>query len=179
MKEVVVFHPGSRMLRAKYLFTGDPLEVSRAVPRCPVVSRGPSAVLESLEDILVQLLQNDAAPALTEWTEREEDEEEEVEDLLPVLKPKVELTQKLIQELNNGQLEQVSGIKDHKVKRFNGIKSKNQRCDGAVSRIMTSGGLQLKALVEPGEEDGPALEKLGGAVLGLGSSTENDLHYVR
>ena len=77
------------------------------------VSRGPSPVLESVEDILAQLPQIDAAAVLAEWAEEEEDEEEEVEGLIPVLKPKVELTQKLIEELNNGQLEHVSGIKDH------------------------------------------------------------------
>ena len=44
---------------------------------------------------------------------------------------------------------------------------------------MASRGLQIKAMVVSGEEDGQALEKLGGAVLGLGFSTKNNLLYVK
>ena len=73
----------------------------------------------------------------------------------------------------------ITGGIPEEVKMFKGIKDENQRCNGTVSRIMASGGLQLKAMVVSGEEDRPALEKLGGAVQGLGFSTENNLLYVR
>merc|ERR1711971_529439 len=43
----------------------------------------------------------------------ETEEEEEVEGLIPVLRPRTELTQQLIEDLNNGQLEHIGGIKDH------------------------------------------------------------------
>ena len=73
----------------------------------------------------------------------------------------------------------ITGGTAEEVKRFKGIEDENQRCNGTVSEIMASGGLQLKAMVVSGEEDGPALEKLGGAVLGLGFSTKKDLLFVR
>ena len=78
--------------------------------------RGSSTVLELVEDFLAQLPQTDAALVLTEWAKEKEDEEEEVEDSILVLKPRVKLTQELNEELSNGQLEHVSGIKDHEGK---------------------------------------------------------------
>ena len=50
---------------------------------------------------------------LEEWRQQEAEEEEEVEGLIPVLRPRTELTQQLIEDLNNGQLEHIGGIKDH------------------------------------------------------------------
>ena len=73
----------------------------------------------------------------------------------------------------------ITGDTAKEVKRFKGIEDENQQCNVTISSIMASGGLQLKAMVVSGEKDVPALEKLGGAVLGLGISTKNDLLYVK
>ena len=51
----------------------------------------------------------------------------------------------------------ISGGTAEEVKRLKKIEDENQRCNGIVSRIMTSRGLQLKAMVVSGEEYGPAL----------------------
>ena len=46
--------------------------------------------------------------------EKEIDEEEpEVDGLIPAFKPLKEITSSLVDELNNGQLEHIGGIKDH------------------------------------------------------------------
>ena len=44
---------------------------------------------------------------------KQNQEEEDVEGLIPVSNGKVEVTQQLIEDLNNGQLEHIGGIKDH------------------------------------------------------------------
>ena len=52
-------------------------------------------------------------------------------------------------------------------------------CDGTIPQILGSGGFQVKAIAVSGEPDGLALEKLGGAVLGLEFSTASDMLSVK
>ena len=73
----------------------------------------------------------------------------------------------------------ITGGTAEEVKKFKGIKDENQWCNSTVSMIMASGGLRLKEMMVSGEEDGPFLKKLGGAVLGLWFSAENNLLYVK
>ena len=51
-------------------------------------------------------------------------------------------------------------------------------CDGTIPQILAAGGFQVKAVAVSGEPDGLALEKLGGAVLGLKFSTSEDMLRV-
>ena len=84
-------------------------EVTSAEP-----SRGPTPqAVETVEDLLAKLPPIDPSAVLEEWRQQEAEEEEEVEGLIPVLRPRTELTQQLIEDLNNGQLEHIGGIKDH------------------------------------------------------------------
>jgi len=77
-------------------------------------SRGPTPqAVETVEDLLAKLPPIDPSAVLEEWRQQEAEEEEEVDGLIPVLRPKTELTQQLIEDLNNGQLEHIGGIKDH------------------------------------------------------------------
>ena len=83
-------------------------EVTSADP-----SRGPTPqAVETVEDLLAKLPPIDPSAVLEEWRQQQA-EEEEVDGLIPVLRPKTELTQQLIEDLNNGQLEHIGGIKDH------------------------------------------------------------------
>ena len=67
------------------------------------------------------------------------------------------------------------GTKDE-CERFKGQEdSETLICDGTIPRILKAGGWDLKAMAMSGEEDGLALETLGGAVLGLGYSSSRDL----
>lgn len=75
-------------------------------------SRGPSPVVDSVEDLMAQLPPINPNAVLREWMKQNQ-EEEDVEGLIPVFKAKVEVTQQLIEDLNNGQLEHIGGIKDH------------------------------------------------------------------
>ena len=52
-------------------------------------------------------------------------------------------------------------------------------CDGTMQQILDTGGYVLKAMGMSGEPDGLALEKLGGAVLGVGWSTGQDMMEER
>lgn len=84
-------------------------EVTSADP-----SRGPTPqAVETVEDLLAKLPPIDPSAVLEEWRQQQAEEEEEVDGLIPVLRPKTELTQQLIEDLNNGQLEHIGGIKDH------------------------------------------------------------------
>merc|ERR1711971_213548 len=84
-------------------------EVTSAEP-----SRGPTPqAVETVEDLMAKLPPIDPSAVLEEWRQQEAEEEEEVEGLIPVLRPRTELTQQLIEDLNNGQLEHIGGIKDH------------------------------------------------------------------
>jgi len=86
-------------------------EVTSAEP-----SRGPTPqAVETVEDLLAKLPPIDPSAVLEEWRQQEAEEEDEVEGLIPVLRPRTELTQQLIDQLNSddGQLEHIGGIKDH------------------------------------------------------------------
>jgi len=80
-------------------------------------SRVPSPVVgtsEKVEDILAQLPPIDSASVLAEWEAEHGDDEVEEEGLIPVFRPPVEVTQKLIDDLNSGgELEHIGGIRDH------------------------------------------------------------------
>ena len=82
-------------------------EVTSADP-----SRGPTPqAVETVEDLLAKLPPIDPSAVLEEW--RQHEAEEEVDGLIPLMRPKTELTQQLIKDLNNGQLEHIGGIRDH------------------------------------------------------------------
>ena len=66
----------------------------------------------TVEDILAQLPPVDAAQVLSEWEEEAVDTEE-IEGLIPIMRPKVEVTEELVSDLNSGQLEHVGGVLDH------------------------------------------------------------------
>ena len=74
----------------------------------------PAAVthVQSIEDVLAQLPPIDPAAVLAEWEAKMEDEEE-IEGLIPVFKPKLEITEQVIQDLNEGQLEYIGGVRNH------------------------------------------------------------------
>lgn len=76
-------------------------------------SRVASPLVDTVEDLMAQLPVINCASVMEEWYKEQEEEEEEVEGLIPVLKTKLEVTQQLIYDLNNGQLEHIGGIKDH------------------------------------------------------------------
>ena len=64
--------------------------------------------------------------------------------------------------------------------RFKGVEDPvTLLCDGTMPRILAVGGYKVKAMCMSGEQDGAALEKLGGSVLGLGWSTATDVLEVR
>ena len=67
-----------------------------------------------------------------------------------------------------------SGGSKEEVDRFIGKEDSDWRCDGTVPKIFEAGGLVLKCVVRSGEPDGEKLVKLGGAVMGIGLSTERD-----
>lgn len=68
---------------------------------------------ESIEDILSKLPPIDPAAVLAEWEADHEDDDIDAEGLIPVYKPPQEITPKLIEDLNEGQLEHIGGIRDH------------------------------------------------------------------
>ena len=76
------------------------------------LSRGTIPAVDSVEDLMAKLPPINPNAVLREWM-KENQEEEDVEGLIPVSNGKVEVTQQLIEDLNNGQLEHIGGIKDH------------------------------------------------------------------
>jgi len=82
-------------------------------------SAGPSRVntpavpKETVEDILALLPSIDTEAILAEVEKDLGEEEEEVEGLIPAYKPHTEITSKMIDELNSGQLDYIGGIRDH------------------------------------------------------------------
>ena len=64
--------------------------------------------------------------------------------------------------------------------RFKGVENPDTLvCNGTIPQILAEGGYDVKAMSITGEQDGAALEKLGGTVLGMGWSTATDLMEVR
>merc|ERR1711915_997388 len=67
---------------------------------------------ETVEDVLAQLEPIDPAAVLSEWEDKVADEED-IEGLIPVYKPRLEITEQVIKDLNDGQLEHIGGVTDH------------------------------------------------------------------
>jgi len=100
---------------------------------------------QSVEDILRLLEPVDSAAVLAEWEERlQEEEEEDIPGLIPVYKPKLEITESVVTELNNGELQYIGGVKDHTghFKEWHEMVSL-ERCSGAV---LNSGTEDLELL---------------------------------
>lgn len=70
---------------------------------------------QTVEDILSQLEPFDAEAVLAEWEEKlgHEEEDDDIPGLIPVYKPKLEITEAVVEELNSGALEYIGGVKDH------------------------------------------------------------------
>ena len=73
----------------------------------------PAASRQTVEEVLAQLDPINPAEILAEWEAKLEDEEVEIDGLIPVFKPKMEITEELIKDLNEGQLEHIGGVRDH------------------------------------------------------------------
>eukprot|EP00092_Neocalanus_flemingeri_P092392 GFUD01117277.1.p1 GENE.GFUD01117277.1~~GFUD01117277.1.p1 ORF type:complete len:550 (-),score=106.46 GFUD01117277.1:412-1917(-) len=93
--------------------TADEVSSSDLTSAGPSRAPSPGRGTDSVADILAQLPPIDVAAVLAEWQSAEEEEEPELEGLLPVFKHQQEVTPQLIDELNNGQLEHIGGIRDH------------------------------------------------------------------
>jgi hypothetical protein len=93
--------------------TADEVSSSDLTSAGPSRAQSPGRPGDSVDDILALLPPIDAAAVLAELQVAEAEEEPEVEGLLPVFKPLQEVTNQLIDELNNGQLEHIGGITDH------------------------------------------------------------------
>lgn len=77
-------------------------------------SRVPTpAPRESVEDILSQLPPIDSEKVLAELEQNMSEEEPEIEGLIPAFKPRTEVTSALVDDLNNGQLDHIGGIRDY------------------------------------------------------------------
>jgi len=77
-------------------------------------SRVPTpAPRESVEDILSQLPPIDTEKVLAELEQNMSEEEPEIEGLIPAFKPRTEVTSALVDDLNNGQLDHIGGIRDY------------------------------------------------------------------
>jgi len=73
----------------------------------------PTPTRQTVEEVLALLEPINPAEVLAEWEARQEDEEVEMEGLIPVLKPSLEITEQLITDLNEGELEHIGGVRDH------------------------------------------------------------------
>jgi len=93
--------------------TADEVSSSDITSAGPSRPQSPVRNGDSVSDILAQLPPIDVAAVLAELQAAEEEEEPEVEGLLPVYKPVQEVTTQLVDELNNGQLEHIGGIRDY------------------------------------------------------------------
>jgi len=93
--------------------TADEVSSSDLTSAGPSRAQSPVRPGDSVDDILALLPPIDAAVVLAELEAAEAEEEPEVDGLLPVFKPLQEVTNQLIDELNNGQLEHIGGITDH------------------------------------------------------------------
>ena len=97
--------------------TSNSLASSRAnTPHAAMAAVRPTStnpVQQSVEEVLAQLSPIDPAAVLAEWADQAEEEEEDIEGLIPVFKPTQEITDGLIKDLNEGQLEHIGGVTDH------------------------------------------------------------------
>jgi len=93
--------------------TADEVSSSDLTSAGPSRAPSPGRAGDSVDDILALLPPIDVAAVLAEVQAAESEEEPELEGLLPVFKPPVEVTTQLIDDLNNGQLEHIGGIRDH------------------------------------------------------------------
>ena len=72
-----------------------------------------SAPRQSVEDIMSQLPPIDSEKILADLEENMAEEEPEMEGLIPAFKPRTEVTSDLVENLNNGQLDHIGGIRDY------------------------------------------------------------------
>ena len=73
-----------------------------------------------------------------------------------------------------------TGGRKAECERFKGFENPDTLvCNGTMPQILAEGGFDIKAMCMTGEQDGAALEKLGGTVLGMSWSTATDLMEVR
>ena len=93
--------------------TADEVSSSDLTSAGPSRAPSPGRGGDSVADILAQLPPIDVAVVLAELRSEEAEEEPELEGLIPAFKPQQEVTPQLIDELNNGQLEHIGGIRDH------------------------------------------------------------------
>lgn len=105
----VVSRPGTAV--------GDPpSSTSHSAVSSRVVTPAPPPVAkqtaETIDDVLALLEPIDPAAVKAEWEEKML-EEEDIEGLIPVYKPRLEITEEVIQDLNDGQLEHIGGVRDH------------------------------------------------------------------
>lgn len=70
-------------------------------------------IKQSVEDILSQLEPIDIEAVMAEWDQKCE-QEEDIPGLIPVYKPKLEVTEAVVADLNDGgELEHLGGVKDY------------------------------------------------------------------
>jgi len=93
--------------------TADEVSSSDMTSAGPSRAPSPGRGNDSVADILAQLPPIDIAAVLAEWQSEEAEEEPELEGLIPAFKPLQEVTPQMVDELNNGQLEHIGGIRDH------------------------------------------------------------------
>ena len=72
-----------------------------------------TAPRQSVEDILSQLPPIDSEKILADLEQNMAEEEPEIEGLIPAFKPRTEVTSDLVENLNNGQLDHIGGIRDY------------------------------------------------------------------
>jgi len=80
-----------------------------------VISSGSSSPIsiQSVQDIMSQLPPIDSEKILADLEENMAEEEPEMDGLIPAFKPRTEVTSDLVENLNNGQLDHIGGIRDY------------------------------------------------------------------
>ena len=106
--EILSFLTASVMAASSELSSACPSRV--ATPATTATTPQPR---ESVEEVLAMLPPIDTEAVLAELEQEVAEEEPEVEGLIPAYKPHTEITSSRIDELNNGQLEHIGGIRDH------------------------------------------------------------------
>jgi len=92
-----------------------PSSTSQSANSSRVVTPAPATAppaTETVEDVLSLLEPIDPAAVKAEWEDKMADEED-IEGLIPVFKPKLEITDEVIHDLNAGELEHIGGVRDH------------------------------------------------------------------